>query len=132
MKTLIDTCVWSFVIRHKDPSIELTNKIKDLINDGRVVIIGPIRQELLSGISNIGQFNKLKETLSAFEDIPLKTEYFVKAAEFSNLCRNKGIQGATTDFLICAVAHCENLIIFTTDNDFENYKKYLPIKLIKS
>jgi len=130
MKILIDTCMWSRVLRHKDPNIELTSKIKDLINDGRVAIIGPIRQELLSGISNIGQFNKLKETLSSLEDIPLKTEHFVKAAEFSNLCRNKGIQGATTDFLICAVAYFENLIIFTADNDFENYKKHLPIKLI--
>jgi len=33
------------------------------------VIIGPIRQELLSGISDISQFNKLKDMLSAFEDI---------------------------------------------------------------
>ena len=94
-------------------------------------MIGPIKQELLSGISNTQQFKKLKEILASFEDIPLKTKHFVKAAEFSNICRNKGIQGSTTDFLICAVAYIENLIIFTTDNDFENYKKYLPIKLIK-
>jgi len=94
-------------------------------------MIGPIKQELLSGISNKQQFKKLKEILASFEDIPLKTKHFVKAAEFSNVCRNKGIQGSTTDFLICAVAYIENLIIFTTDNDFENYKKYLPIKLIK-
>lgn len=131
MKILVDTCVWSCTLRRKDPDRELTNKIKDLINDGRIAIIGPIRQELLSGISNIEQFNKLKEILSPFEDIPLKTEHFVKAAAFSNLCRTKGIHGATTDFLICAVARLENLVIFTTDNDFENYKKYLPIKLIK-
>ena len=69
--------------------------------------------------------------LSAFEDTPLNTEHFVKAAEFSNMCRNKGVQGSTIDFLICAVAYIEDFTIFTTDNDFENYKKYLPIKLIK-
>jgi len=131
MKVLADTCIWSQVLRHKDPNLELTKKIKDFVNDGRIIIIGPIKQELLSGISNTQQFKKLKEILASFEDIPLKTKHFVKAAEFSNICRNKGIQGSTTDFLICAVAYIENLIIFTTDNDFENYKKYLPIKLIK-
>lgn len=131
MRVLVDTCVWSQVLRHKSPNLELTKKMKDLINDGRVCIIGPIRQELLSGIPDIKQFNQLKELLSSFEDIPLETEHFLKAAEFTNICRSKGIQGSTIDFLICAVAHSENLIILTTDNDFENYKKYLSIKLIK-
>ncbi|GAH50797.1 unnamed protein product [marine sediment metagenome] len=131
MRVLVDTCVWPQVLRHKNPNLELTKKMKDLINDGRVCIIGPIRQELLSGIPDIKQFNQLKELLSSFEDILLKTEHFLKAAEFTNICRSKGIQGSTIDFLICAVAHSENLIIFTRDNDFENYKKYLSIKLIK-
>lgn len=131
MKVLVDTCIWSSVLRHKFQNPELTNKLKDLISDGRIAIIGPIRQELLSGISDAQQFNQLREVLSAFEDIPIETEYFVKAAEFSNLCRTRGIQGSTTDFLICAVAYLQNLVIFTTDDGFESYKKYLPIRLLK-
>jgi len=131
MKVLVDTCVWSQVLRHKSPTSELADKLNELIKDGRVVMIGPIRQELLSGISNTSQFKRLKEAFSAFEDIALNTNHFIKAAEFSNICRNKGIHGSTIDFLICAVANIENLIIFTTDKDFENYKKYLPITLIK-
>ena len=131
MKVLVDTCVWSQVLRRKSPTPELADKLNELIKDGRVVMIGPIRQELLSGISDTSQFKRLKEVFSAFEDIALKTNHFIKAAEFSNICRNKGIQGSTIDFLICAVANIENLIIFTTDKDFENYKKYLPITLIK-
>ncbi|MGR3219118.1 MAG: PIN domain-containing protein [Candidatus Anammoxibacter sp.] len=93
--------------------------------------MGLVRHELLSGISGVKQFNQLKELLSSFEDIPLKTEHFEKAAEFSNICRSKGIQGSAIDFLICAVAFLENLIIFTTDKDFENYKRCLSIMLIK-
>ena len=131
MKVLVDTCVWSHILRRKNPNEELTNKLKDLIKDGRVVIAGPIRQELLSGISEAEHFKKLEETLSFFEDIPLKPEYFVKAAKFSNICRKKGVQGSTIDFLICAVAYLQNLLIFTTDNDFKKYKKYLPINLFE-
>ena len=131
MKILVDTCVWSQVLRHKNPNKELEAKLKDLIHDGRVCIIGPIRQELLSGITSIKQFNALKKGLSAFEDIPIRTEHFEKAAEFSNICRSKGIQGSTIDFLICAVAYLDKLVIYMTDKDFESYKKYLPITLMK-
>jgi len=130
MKVLVDTCVWSGVLRHKNPDRDLSQKLTDLIKDARVVMIGPIRQELLSGLSDANQFKKLSETLSRFEDIALKTEHFIQAAEFSNLCRQKGIQGSTTDFLICAVACLEDLVIFTTDKDFSNYCKCLPIKLL--
>jgi len=131
MKVLVDTCIWFSALRRKNPDRELIEKLNDLISDGRVSITGPIRQEILSGISSAKQFHKLKKILSSFEDIPLYTEHFEKAAEFSNICRNKGIQGSTIDFLICAVAHLENLEIFTTDSDFENYSKFLPIELMK-
>ncbi|MCP4977964.1 MAG: PIN domain-containing protein [Maribacter sp.] len=131
MKILVDTCIWSQVLRKKTPNLDLTKQLKDFINDGRVVMIGPIRQELLSGISNPAQFNKLKHTLSFFEDIILETDHFVKAAEFSNLCRKNGLQGSTTDFLICAVANLEKLEILTDDSDFVNYNKYLKIKFMK-
>jgi predicted nucleic acid-binding protein len=131
MKILVDTCIWSQVLRHKQPNQALKAKLKDLIHDGRVSIIGTIRQELLSGITNAKQFNSLKKSLSAFEDIPLTTEHFEKAAEFSNMCRRKGVQGSTIDFLICAVAYVEKLEIYTTDKDFESYKKYLPIRLME-
>jgi predicted nucleic acid-binding protein len=130
MKVLVDTCVWSQALRHKDPDENIIKKLSDLINDGRAVLIGPVKQELLSGISQSAQFEKLKNILSSFEEIPLRSEYFEQAAQFCNTCRVKGIQGSTIDFLICAVAHAEHMQIFTTDNDFVSYAKHLPVKLI--
>lgn len=131
MKVLVDTCIWSGVLRHRSPDKDLSKKLQELIRNARVAMIGPIRQELLSGISQSKQFNELKEILSSFEDLQLNTEHYEKAAEFCNICRRKGVQGSTIDFLICAVAVMENLVIFTIDKDFENYKKHLPLKLIK-
>lgn len=130
MKVLVDTCVWSKALRYKASDKDITNKLNELITNGNLVIIGPIRQELLSGISETAQFNKLKERLSPFEDIPLKSEHFLKAAEFCNICRKKGIQGSSIDFLICAVASLDKFVVFTTDKDFEHYAEYLPIKLL--
>jgi predicted nucleic acid-binding protein len=131
MKVLVDTCIWSQVLRHNSPDADLAKKLQELIQNARVAIIGPIRQELLSGIPQVKQSSELKETLSSFEDLPLHTEHYEKAAEFCNICRRKGIQGSTIDFLICAVAIMEDLVIFTIDKDFENYKRHLPLRLIK-
>ncbi|HQJ31562.1 MAG TPA: PIN domain-containing protein, partial [Syntrophales bacterium] len=100
-----------------------------LISEVRVAIIGPVRQELLSGISIKTQFEALKEMLAAFDDMPLRREDYERAAEFYNTCRKAGIQGSQIDFLICAVAAGRELPIFTTDNDFLLYAKHLPISL---
>ena len=130
MKVLVDTCVWSAVLRRRSPDADLSAKMKDLIESDRAVMIGPIRQELLSGISDPAQFGKLRVMLSAFEDPALRSEHFEKAAEFSNACRNAGVQGSSIDFLICAVAAKEGWPIFTTDRDFERYRRHLPIRII--
>jgi predicted nucleic acid-binding protein len=131
MKVLVDTCIWSYALRHKNPNLEIEIKLREIIKDGRLVIIGPIRQEILSGISKETQFESLKEYLSPFEDVPLTSNHFIKAAEFSNICMKKGVQGSNTDFLLCSVAYLENIEIFTTDLDFKNYRKYLPIQLFE-
>lgn len=130
MKVLVDTCIWSAVLRRRSPDAGLSAKMKDLIEAGRVSIIGPIRQELLSGISDIDQFRKLRNILSAFDDFALATEHYEKAAEFSNICRKSGIQGSSIDFLICAVAAKEAWPIFTTDRDFDTYRCHLPIRIV--
>jgi predicted nucleic acid-binding protein len=92
-------------------------------------MIGPVRQELLSGIKNKVQFQKLCNHLRAFPDLEINTRDYESAADFFNLCRGKGVQGSNTDFLICAVAVRYNIPIFTTDEDFTLFKAHLPIKL---
>ncbi len=86
MKVLVDTCVWSVALRHKKPDKNITKKLSDIISERRAVLIGPIKQEILSGISQSAQFEKLKDILSAFEEIQLKSNHFEIAAEFCNTC----------------------------------------------
>ncbi len=134
MKILVDTSVWSLALRKKTLTKEedkIVRELKELIYELRVMIMGPIRQELLSGLSDDEKFKILKEKLKSFEDIELNQEDYEKAAEISNSCRKKGIQGSHIDFLISAAALNRNISIFTTDKDFENYKKILSLKLHK-
>lgn len=130
MKVLVDTSVWSLSLRRGDRSIAAPAlELQNLISDGRAQMIGPIRQEILSGIRDEAQFAQLATHLTAFPDLPIATEDYVTAARFFNLCRQKGVQGSNTDFLICAVAVHHRLAIFTTDKDFTLYATHLPISL---
>lgn len=129
MKVLIDTSIWSKVLRRQKHDHALSVQIDELIDEQRVEIIGPIRQELLSGIRNPQQFQFLKEKMRAFVDLELHTSDYERAAEMANNCRSQGIQGSSVDFLICSVSEQRHLAIFTADRDFEMYAKYLPIKL---
>jgi len=132
MKVLVDTSVWSAALRRDKPAgSPVVHELRRLIGSHLVAIIGPIRQELLSGIRDEAQFSRLENHLSAFPDIDLTNEDYVTAAKFFNLCRARGVQGSNTDFLICAVAVRNELAVFTTDKDFPFFAKYLPIILHK-
>lgn len=130
MKIIVDTCIWSLALRRNESNSScLVDELAELIAEVRVQLVGPIRQELLSGIKSKTQFNKLKKHLSAFPDLPLLASDFELAAEFFNLARSKGIQGTNIDFIICSLACSHKMTIFTTDKDFESYASVLPIKL---
>ena len=105
------------------------NELGELIREGRTRILGLIRQELLSGIKTIEQYEKLRATLRAFEDEAIDTSDYETAAKASNQCRTKGVTVAAVDALICAIGAQRNWPIFTTDPDFTNYATILPIKL---
>lgn len=132
MKVLVDTSIWSLSLRRKKSQDNVFSKeLISLIDCFKVEIIGPIRQEILSGIKHKSQFEILREYLNAFDDLEIKTHDYERAAEFYNLCRFKGIQGSNTDFLICAIAERNSLLIFTNDKDFDLYADVLPIELYK-
>ncbi len=128
MDVLIDTSVWSRALRSQYGQVE-RQEIVRLVNDFRVAMIGPVRQETLSGMRHEEQFEKARQKLRAFPDIPLSTEVHELAASYFNLCRAQGIQGSHIDFLICAVAVTNQMEIYTLDDDFERYADLLPIQL---
>ena len=132
MKIIVDTSIWSLALRRKKrQSFSEIKILESLIDNQKICMLGPIRQEILSGIKENKQFVQLRDILSAFDDFPLTTKDYERAAEFYNICRSKGIQGSNTDFLICAVSSNNHFPIFTSDKDFEIYSKHLPITLMK-
>ena len=134
MNTLIDTSVLSLALRRKPQDLSaveqsVVDELTEVIKEGRGRIIGPVRQELLSGIKSLAQYEKLRLTLRAFPDEPIDTSDYELAAKAGNDCRSKGIVVSTVDILICAITVARRWSIFTMDPDFQNYARVLPINL---
>jgi predicted nucleic acid-binding protein len=130
MNVLVDTSVWSLALRRPAAhGSEETVELVELIREGRVAMIGAIRQEILSGLRASEQYRKLRDRLRAFGDEMLEEADYEEAATCFNRCRAKGLQGSNTDFLICAVSMRRRLAVLTTDKDFAGFAKVLGFEL---
>lgn len=145
---IIDTCIWSLALRGKTPrNIKVAEELATLIKENRAKIIGLIRQEILSGYSDwrsqsdvqstanresrLTRYEKLRSKLKPFPNEQVIDIDYETAAEYSNICRSKGIQGSHIDFLICAVSNRLKMKIYTSDKDFTFYSQHLPIALYR-
>jgi hypothetical protein len=130
VNVLVDTSVWSLALRRRRTSSnEIVAELVKLIREGRVLMLGAIRQEILSGIRDTVQFETLRERLRDFPDLDLDAADYEEAAACYNRCRSHGIQGSNTELLMCSVALRYEVPIFTTDEDFENYEPILGMGL---
>lgn len=134
MSVLVDTAIWSLALRRRPQHQGAAERRRveawrTLVGDGRVRLTGVIRQEVLSGIRDEREFERLRERLDAFEDVVAETADHERAATFFNTCRAVGISPGAIEVLICAIAVRHGLEIFTTDADFARYATVLPLRL---
>jgi len=130
VKVIADTCVWThFLRRDIQRDDKLRRGMELLIREDAIQLLGCIRQELLSGAQPQERFERLRDYLRFYPNLPTDEDDDEGAAEYYNICRAKGVQGTATDLLICAVAVRHQMAIFTTDSDFDNFARYLPIDL---
>ena len=130
MNVLVDTSVWSLALRRaKRADSTVSGELAELIGEGRVVMLGAVRQEVLSGMKIKAQFDQLREHLRSFPDLELETADYEEAASAFNRCRERGVQGSNTDFLICAAAARRKLAVYTTDGDFRQFARILKVEL---
>lgn len=126
MKVLVDTSIWSLALRRKGGTAKLNDQEKRLvallveaIRDGRVLVAGAVRQEVLSGIVTPEQFAAVKTRLDPFPDQPIASEDYIEAARLYNLCRRRGVACGAVDMLLCALAYRNEWTILARDGGME-------------
>jgi len=121
MKVIVDTCVWSLSLRRRSAASlkigeqQMVAQLRQAIQDGNAAIIGPIRQEILSGIRDKAHFARTEGLLDPFRDEEITASDYVEAARLYNLCRDHGVECGSLDILICAVAVRNHYDILTSD-----------------
>lgn len=132
---LVDTSVWSLAFRRRkieasEPSE--AQALRELIEaDEEIALPGIVLQELLSGMREKAQFERLEEILAGFPLILATRESHIEAARIANACRSKGIATSAVDCLIAATAIEHNAVLLTSDRDFHKMADYCALRLFE-
>jgi predicted nucleic acid-binding protein len=129
---VVDTSVWSLLLRREQRNEEnvFLKRLRDHLQSEDIIhLVGPVLQELLDGIKHQKQFDLLVEYLEPFPLIQCIRTDFVTAARLKNICRNKGIQASSIDFLIASVCVNRKYPLLTSDNDFGLIANHFPLIL---
>jgi len=71
--------------QEEQSGLSFFKELKELIKEFRVQIIGPFRQEVLSGIRLQDQFEQIKEHLRSFRDLEISSSEYERAVGSFNM-----------------------------------------------
>ena len=126
---LVDSSVWIDYFRSAEtPQVVL---LDSLLGHSPLAVGDLIAAEVLQGIDDEQQFNRVKKVLDAFEHIDLAGyDLAVKASENYRVLRSMGITiRKTIDTLIATRCIEDGLILLHADRDFLPFGQYLGLKM---
>jgi predicted nucleic acid-binding protein len=132
---LLDTSVVSAVLRRRrrGPGEDaIAKKVAALLtNDEEVVLPGIVFQEVLSGVAERLQQEKLLASVRESFPIALATEGdHLMAADLTTQAARRGVALSIPDALIAAQAINRRAVLFTLDTDFESLVPLATLKLL--
>lgn len=131
MNLFVDTSVWSLALRRDaTPEEPAVARLHDALESGEgVFTTGLVLQELLQGFSGPRDRDAI---VRHFEPLPLlmpdRTDH-VAAAQVRNECRRKGVQVGTIDALLAQLCLRHDLVMLSTDRDFEHMAGHVPLSI---
>ena len=131
MSLLVDTSVWSLALRRDAHQTEPeVGALRDALQGAdQVFITGFVLQELLQGFAGPKARDQLIERLAALALLQPDREDHIEAAELRNTCRRRGVQIGTIDALLIQLCRRHDLVLLTTDKDFQLAAKHVEFKL---
>lgn len=128
---LVDTSVWSLAYRRDaPPNVPQVAVLRTaLVNGEYVAITGMVLLELLRGFVPARAQERILTDLAPLELIDPTRDHYVEAARLANTCRQAGVQLGSVDALLAQLAIANDLELLTTDRDFENAAKVVPLRV---
>lgn len=128
---LVDTSVWSLAYRRDTPpDVSQVAALRSALVGGEyVAITGMVLLELLRGFLPPQAQDRIMNDLAALELIEPTRDDYVEAARLANTCRRAGVQLGSVDALLAQLAISRHLEMLTTDRDFENAARVVPLQV---
>ncbi|MFQ5477999.1 MAG: PIN domain-containing protein [Candidatus Binatia bacterium] len=131
MNLFVDTSVWSLALRRDQPPADphVAFLARALGSGDSVFSTGLVLQELLQGFSGP---KARKDIVSRFGMLPFvipDRDDHIHAAELRNACRRRGVQVGTIDALLAQLCIRHDLVMLTTDADFQRVAKSRPLQV---
>jgi len=125
---LVDTSVWILALR-KGFLPEAKDRIAYLLKENAIITSDMIKLELLGGIKEKKEFQRLKSRLDALEMVETNTSLWERAYDLAFSLRRKGITVPYTDILIAASALMLDATIVHADSHFDLITHHCDIKV---
>jgi predicted nucleic acid-binding protein len=126
-KVVIDTSVWVDFFRGTANS--KADAIEKLVRSGRAVTCGIVQAELLAGIRDESERERLRQGMSGIEYVETTRSTWTKAGNLAAELRSRGLTLPLSDLVLAAIAVESGYLILSADRHFTR----IPgVKLYKS
>lgn len=130
---VLDTSVLSLAFRRRKGGAaepEMVGHLRKMIEDDFPLgIPGIVLQELLSGVRDRNQFNRLDRLLGGFPLLIADADDHRRAAQIANACSAAGVSTSAPDCLIAAQSAGRGNALFTLDEDFRRMAPHCGLTL---
>jgi predicted nucleic acid-binding protein len=134
LSVFVDTSVWLLALRRDVPAstAQVAALIGMLENGDPILTTGFVLQELLQGFSGPKAQEQIIERFSALPLLMPERQDHIDAAELRNACRRHGVQAGTVDTLFAQLCIRHNLLMLTSDDDFQHIAKHCALRIWSS
>ena len=131
MSLFVDTSVWSLGLRRDaPPPSPQVRLLERALQTGDVIFTtGLVLQEVLQGFTGPKARDAIVERFAALPLVVPDRKDHIHAAELRNACRRQGVQIGTIDTLFAQLCIRHELLMLSTDTDFERIAKLSPLRL---
>ncbi|WP_432740703.1 PIN domain-containing protein [Methylobacter sp. G7] len=120
-RVMIDSCAWIDFFKSKTG--DLGNQVAELIETNQAAITGVIIAELLQGVKQENESQRLRVLFRSINYLPTEDSDWFNAGQLAQQLRAKGLTLPLTDVLIAVIAKRYAMPVLTLDKHFQ----HLPV-----
>lgn len=118
---LIDTCIW--VPYFNRPQSDEKRIVDELLDEDRVVLIGPVLAEILQGFRRDEEADWVASRLRGLRFLQVTFDDWQMAARLGRRAAAAGQQLPLSDLVLAAVALNYRLLLYSTDPHFDRFEE---------